>query len=75
MEYLTNQIKDKAKELRKDYPTLSVYESLNIAAKIQKNELYARANVIAPDNEYPGALESIAINLGENAKIGERPLI
>ena len=75
MNYLTEEVKHKAKELRKDYPTLSVYESLNLAAKIQKNELYARANVIAPDNGYPTALESIAINLGETAKIGERPLI
>ena len=75
MNYLTDEVKDKAKKLRQDLPTLSVYESLKIAVDLQRNELYAKANVIAPDNEYPGALESIAINLGETAKIGERPLI
>ena len=43
MEHLTDQIKDKAKELRKDYPTLSVYESLKIAVDLQRNKLYERA--------------------------------
>ena len=60
MEYLTTQIKDKAKELRKDYPTLSVYESLNLAAKIQKNELYAKANYFEEINDN---IEAIADKL------------
>ena len=65
MEYLTTQIKDKAKELRNYYPKLSLYESLNLAAKIQKNELYAKANVISEEeNAYPPVLEAIAISLG-----------
>ena len=69
MEYLTTQIKDKAKELRKDYPTLSVYESLNLATKIQKNELYAKANVISEEEYgYPPVLEAIAITLGYTNK-------
>ena len=65
MNHLTEEIKHKAKELRKDYPTLSVYESLNLAVKIQKNQLYARANVISEENhDYPPALEAIAMSLG-----------
>ena len=65
MNYLTDEVKDKAKELREDYPTLSVYESLKIAAKIQTNELYAKANVISEEeHDYPPALEAIAISLG-----------
>lgn len=75
MNYLTEEVKAEAKKLRQDLPTLSVYESLKIAVDLQRNKLYARANVIDPNNEYPAALESIAIKLGESEKIGERPLI
>ena len=75
MNHLTEEVKAEAKKLRKDLPTLSVYESLKIAVDLQRNELYAKANVIPRDNEHPSALEYLAINLVETAKIGERPLI
>ena len=45
--------------------TLSSYEILDIAIKIQKNELYARANVIGNGYPMPSALEYIVMKLEE----------
>ena len=65
MNYLTEEVKSEAKKLRQDLPTLSVYESLKIAVDLQRNKLYAKANVISQkDDDYPVALEAIAMSLG-----------
>jgi hypothetical protein len=73
-EFLTNQVMDIAENLRNNYVTnlggntysnlLSQSDALKIAVEIQKNYLYAKANVISPSNNYPTALEAIAIAAG-----------
>ena len=63
MNYLTDEVKAEAKQLRQELPTLSVYESLKIAVDLQRNRLYVKANVISKSDTYVPALESIATSL------------
>jgi len=52
------------KDLKLDYAKLSDFEVLNLAVQIQRNQiLQAGLNVSAKD-QYPSALEAIAISLG-----------
>ncbi len=55
---------DIVKDLKLDYPKLSDFEVLNLAVQIERNQiLLAGLNVSRQDN-YPSALEAIAISLG-----------
>lgn len=62
----TKEVQDIATELEiwayELQTSLSLFESLSIAAKIQQNRIFADAHVVRPNT--PSALESIAIELG-----------
>jgi hypothetical protein len=60
------ELLDLARDLRTDVLSLTDYESLDLAIKIQKNELYKRANVLVDEQlSVPSALEKIAMELTE----------
>ncbi len=51
-----------AKELKEEYK-LSDFESLTLALKAERNELFKLAFVISSSDSYPSALEKIAMLL------------
>ena len=51
-----------AKSVKEEY-SVTDYEALTIALKIEENELFRKAHVISSDNKNPTALEKIAIEL------------
>ena len=53
-----------AESIQKEY-ILTNYEALDIALKVESNDLFRKANVISSDDSYPSALEKIAIELSE----------
>jgi hypothetical protein len=53
-----------AESIQKEY-NLTNYEALDIALKVEANELFRKANVISSDDSYPSALEKIAIELSD----------
>jgi len=64
---MTRELKSLAKDLQEDFK-LSDYEALNLALKIEQNELLRIAFVISSSDKYPTGLESIAIALGYTRK-------
>jgi hypothetical protein len=58
---MVKEVKEIAKELCEHW-SITDYEALNIAVKIQQNRLFKEAYVLG--SQSPGALEAIAIQLG-----------
>ena len=48
--------------LQKDFK-LTDYEALRIALEVERNNLFIKAHVISSTDEYPSALEKIAMEL------------
>lgn len=71
MKHTTNvsltEVQDQAKEIKRVYPQLTDYEALSLAIQYQRNLVLAMAFVLSPTDSYPGALESIAMKLGQDA--------
>ena len=61
---ISTDAKNLAVSIQKEY-SLTNYEALDIALKVEANELFRRANVISSDDSYPSALEKIAIELSD----------
>jgi len=55
------------KELRLDYPKLTDFEALQLAVQMQRNEIMKRAFVISSSDDYPSALEKIAMHASDMA--------
>lgn len=52
-------------ELKEYYPKLTEFELLQIAVQHQQNKIFVAAFVISPTDSYPGAIEAIAMRLGQ----------
>jgi len=61
---LSSDVISLAEELQKSYE-LTNYEAMDLALKAEQNELLKLAFVISSSDNYPSALESIAIALGQ----------
>ncbi len=66
---IATDIRNLVKDLKEEYK-LTNYEALIIALKAEQNDLIKTAFVISSMDEYPTALEAIAIGLGYN-KLGK----
>lgn len=66
---VSTTIRNLTKSIQQEYK-LSDYEALNIALKIEENELFRKTHVISSNDEYPSALEKIAMELENNNKDG-----
>ena len=62
---IATDIRNLVKDLKEEYK-LTNYEALIIALKAEQNDLIKTAFVISSMDEYPTALEAIAIGLGYN---------
>ncbi len=62
--FISKAVKDLAADLKEDYPSLTDYESLNLALKAESNQLFRTAYVITANDSTPTALEAIALALG-----------
>jgi len=49
----------------KDHLKVTDYEAFSLALKVEQNELLKQAFVISSTDAHPGALEKIAMSLGE----------
>ena len=47
--------------------SFSYYEAIDLAIKISNQQLLKKALVISSDDKLPGAIESIAISLGQKS--------
>jgi len=56
--HLTKKVKDLAKELQ-EYQGLTAYEALDIALKVERNEILERAFVLSDSDSVPSALEKL----------------
>lgn len=65
---IATDVENLAKELKAEYK-LTNFEALTIALKAEQNDLFKTAFVISSMDEYPTALEAIALGLGYN-KLG-----
>ena len=63
MNYVSNVLRT-ADLLRDGAKDITKFEALQIAVQIQRNELFAQANVLNTGRLVPSALEAIAIELG-----------
>jgi hypothetical protein len=61
---ISTEVKVLVKSIQKDY-NLTNYEALNIALKVETNELFRKAYVISSNDSNPSALEKIAMVLNE----------
>jgi hypothetical protein len=61
------EVKFLAKDIRDEY-SLSEFEALDIATKIQYNEMFRAANEISHGDSNLPALPAIAVALGHNHK-------
>ncbi|WP_312285836.1 histidine kinase [Chryseobacterium gleum] len=52
------------RELWANYPELTVYERLNIAVQIERNQILENGLAVTSDDSKPAALEAVAIALG-----------
>jgi hypothetical protein len=59
---VSSDVRKLAKELKEEYK-LSDFESLTLALKAERNELFKLAFVISSSDSYPSALEKIAMLL------------
>lgn len=71
MKTLINEVSETVKILENDLPNLTEKEIIHLAIELHKlqaaqeaNELFKKAFVMYNTDEYPGALEAIAIQLG-----------
>ena len=60
---MERRIENLVVDLKAQY-NLSNYEALDIACKIEQNNLLRRAFVLSEQDNYPTALEAVAIALG-----------
>lgn len=63
-ENTVEELKEVAEHIKKYYPKLTDFETLQIAVQLQANRIQCAAHVISETNKYPSALENIAIQLG-----------
>lgn len=47
---------------------ITIAEALNIVIQIERNEIFKKAFMLSKDDRYPSALESIAMNLGQESR-------
>jgi DNA primase large subunit len=62
MNYVSNVLRT-ADLLRDGAKDITKFEALQIAVQIQRNELFAKANVLNTPNNAPSALEKIAMEI------------
>lgn len=60
----SKQIKE-AEELSKEC-NITMAEALNLVIQSERNEIFKRAFVLSDSDSYPSALESIAMQLGQD---------
>jgi len=58
-------LKKYCEDLKFDYPKLTEFELLSIAVQMQRNNILISGLTVSKLNEYPAALEKIAILLDE----------
>jgi hypothetical protein len=59
-----------AKELRLDFPNLTLYEALTLAVQIQRNNILENGLAVSRTDKTPPALEAIAMSLGYSNQQG-----
>lgn len=67
---LTGDVREIAKTLLKQEWNLSDFEALQIAVKIQQNQVLADAFGVSDSNKHPTFLEAISIALGYSREFG-----
>lgn len=66
----TNDVIATSKTLKEEYPTLTTFEALQIACKVENIDAFKRAFMVSdnPEQPYPVALEALAISQGFEKK-------
>lgn len=63
---ISKKVRELANELKADHK-LDYYQALDIALKVEKNEILSRAFVLSDSNSYPTALEKLILTIEEKS--------